>query len=328
MNTDKKTMKLEVGGLKFEGTLRHQSSNIKPQTSNYLLYLCSSVFICGSLLGCAPRRAAAIDPYRGPTLTLNEVVNKVNANNDQLGTLRSEGSFEANINDNGKMRFLNGEVTLLYSQPDSMRLIGKKDIAGQIFEIATNPERYWVIVRGDQDTMWTGTYANIANADPRQIPIRPDLVMEVLGITPINTNLMQPPVPVMRFNNDAHAYMLVWQAPAGTHWAAQKEIWYDLKTLLPKYVFLFDVNGRIVLRAYLGKHEPVEVPGVPQDQWPKVATSYQLLFAETQSTIKIELSKENLALKRNNAPNERSFIFPGDNAGVSRTIDLDRSGAR
>jgi hypothetical protein len=72
----------------------------------------------------------------------------------------------------------------------------------------------------------------------------------------------------------------------------------------------------------------VEVPGLPQDQWPKVATSYDLLFAETQSTIKIELSKDNLALKRNNAPNDLSFIYPGDNAGVSRTIDLDRPADR
>jgi hypothetical protein len=285
------------------------------------------VFICGSVLGCVPK-SKVVPPYQGPTLPLRELVAGINSNNDKLGTLRSEGSFEANINDNGRMRFLNGQVTLLYSQPASMRLIGKKDIAGQIFEIASNPERYWVIVRGDTDTMWTGTYANFANVDPSQIPVRPDLVMEVLGITPINTNFLQEPVPVMRFNNDARAYMLVWQSRLSDHWAAQKEIWYDLKTLLPKYVFLFDPNGRIVLRAYLSGHEPVEVPGLPQDQWPKVATRYDLLFAETQSTIKIELSKDNLALKRNNAPSERSFIFPGENAGVSRTIDLDRAGSR
>jgi hypothetical protein len=285
------------------------------------------VFICGSLFGCVPK-SRVVPPYHGPTLPLRELVAGINSNNEKLGTLRSEGSFEANINDNGRMRFLNGQVTLLYSQPASLRLIGKKDIAGQIFEIASNPERYWVIVRGDTDTMWTGTYANFANVDPSQIPIRPDLVMEVLGITPINTNFLQEPVPVMRFNNDARAYMLVWQSRLADHWAAQKEIWYDLKTLLPKYVFLFDPDGRIVLRAYLAKHEPVEVPGLPRDQWPKVATSYDLLFAETQSTIKIELSKDNLALKRNNAPNERSFIFPGEDAGVSRTIDLDRSGPR
>src|SRR4051812_47096854 len=77
-------------------------------------------------------RATGPKPYVGPTLSIRELVSQINANNEQLPTLRGEGSFEANINDHGKNRFLNGQITMLYSEPQAMRLIGKKDIVGNI----------------------------------------------------------------------------------------------------------------------------------------------------------------------------------------------------
>ena len=280
--------------------------------------------VCSYLPGCQapPKQRAA--RYTGPTEPLRSVVEKVNANAEKVPTLRGAGSFEAWIAESAdrKPRFINGEVTLLYSRPRSMRLIGKKDIAGQIFEIGSNDDRYWVIVRGETDTMWWGTYQNLDRADPRRIPIRPDLVLEVLGVQPINTNFLQPPVPVLRFNNDADAYMLLWNVPLHDRWVAQKEVWYDRATLLPRLVLLFDEHGRVVLRAYLSKHRPVEVQGAPRDDWPKVAARYELYFPDSGSRMTIEL--DDLALKRNNAPNQRSFTFPaGDRAGVSRIVAID-----
>ena len=50
----------------------------------------------------------------------------------------------------------------------------------------------------------------------------------------------------MRFNNDAWAYMLVWNKPLRDRWAAEKEVWYDIVTKLPKLVLLFDANGRVL----------------------------------------------------------------------------------
>ncbi len=53
------------------------------------------------------------------------------------------------------------------------------------------------------------------------------MVLEVLGVGMIGSNFLAPPAPVMRFNNDTHAYMFVWSVPLADRWAAQKEIWYD-----------------------------------------------------------------------------------------------------
>jgi hypothetical protein len=288
-------------------------------TSSLRLLVSSS--LCLFIIGCHEPTAPPPAGYFGPTLPMEQVVTGVNANAEQIPTLRGAGGFEAWIKDNGKTHFINGEVTLLYAQPRSMRLIGKKDIAGQVFEIGSNADRYWVIIRGDTDTMWTGTYANIDHVDASAIPIQPDLLLEVLGVQPIPSDLLQQPTPVMRFNNDSDAYMLTWSVKLTDRWAAQKEIWYDRTTLLPKLVLLFDENGRVVLRAYLANHKPLEVANVPKEKWPKVATSYRLFFPDSGSKLNIDL--DDVALKRNNAPNAHSFTYPGDNAGVSHVIQLD-----
>ena len=141
------------------------------------------MFIGGLIFGChAQPKTSGPAGYFAATEPINTVVQRINANAEQIPTLRGAGAFEAWIKDENKTHFVNGEVTLLYSQPRSLRLIGKKDIAGQVFEIGSNDDRYWVIIRGDADTMWTGTYANIDRVDASKIPVRPDLVLEVLGI--------------------------------------------------------------------------------------------------------------------------------------------------
>jgi hypothetical protein len=277
------------------------------------------------LAGCrAPQRK----DYRGPTLPMNQLVARINASTEKVTTLRGAGKFSVEfIEEGSRLRRESGDVTFLYARPQSLRLVGRHPLAGQVFDIGSNDERYWVMagLKDSPDaTMWWGTYANLDQVDPKQIPVRPDLILEVLAVQPISTDFLQPPVPVMRFNNHDYAYMVVWHARLIDRWVAVKEVWYDVNSLLPTMVLLFDEHGRIVLRAYLSEHQPVEVPGLPEEQWPKVATVHQLFFPETGAKIRIELSQE-LALKggRPEAPNRLSFVFPGNNAGASRVIELD-----
>jgi hypothetical protein len=169
--------------------------------------------------------------------------------------------------------------------------------------------------------MWWGSYASLDRVHTKEIPIRPDLMLEVLGVNDIDTNFKQQPAPVMVFNNDADSYMIRWQVTAPDRWIAQKEVWYDRKTYLPTHVLLFDENGRIVLSAYLSQHQKVRTDDVPEDQWPKVATNYRLFFPDTQSRIALKLNE--VESSHAGAPNEYSFQFPGDKAGVEKIISVD-----
>jgi hypothetical protein len=255
-----------------------------------------------------------------------QVVMAINANNAALPTLWARQEFEAWIADGrGKTTFVNGDGTLLYKQPRGMLLVGTKPAVGKVFQIGSTEDRYWLSVAppNESSRMWWGWYRNFGKpcVDMSNVPIRPDLVVEVLGVGTINTNFLEPPVPAMRFNNDAHTYMFVWNYPAGDRWAAQKEIWYDRVTKLPTRVFLFDENGRVVLRARLLKHAPVELPDVPSERWPKVARQYELFFPDSRSKMTIELDE--VALERKGVPTRRGITFP-DDAGVDQVIQLDR----
>lgn len=295
--------------------------------ANCILQIGVTVAIALATAGCPPKAPPPPkSAWYGETQPLEYVVDKVNQNNAQLPSLWARHYFEATLFEEGyeKSHFVNGDGILLYRRPRELRLIGNKDLAGTIFEIGSVDDRFWMKVVPETDTMWWGYYRNVGKPCAQAIPIRPDLVVEVLGIGPIDADFMKEPAPVMRFNNDADAYMFVWSFKSNSRgrprWVAQKEIWYDRKSFLPTLVNLFDGDGRIILRAYLRKHEPVEIEGVPEDRWPKVATEFDLFFPDSRTKMKIELS--NVSLSRRGVPNDKSIRFPAE-PGVSKVIQID-----
>jgi hypothetical protein len=149
------------------------------------------------------------------------------------------------------------------------------------------------------------------------------LILAVLGVSTINTDLTALPAPVMRFNPDEDAYMLVWNARLPDRWIATKEVWYDRQTKRPKFVLLFDENGRVLLRAFLSQHKPVQVPNVPQAQWPTVATHYELYFPENNG--RLRLTRDDVRLSRGGAPNDVTFNFNRAIAGMPKVTQLDRN---
>lgn len=298
------------------------------------LLIALGVLIAAFAGGCAGRgeKAAVAQrkpPYLGPTDTMRQVVADINANNERLPSLWARHEFEATVVDErGKSRFVNGDGYLLFRQPRELRLIGKKPGVGNIFEIGSNDERFWLTIRppNEPSEIWWGNYANLGKPCVEEIPIRPDLILEVLGVSRIETDFTREPAPTMRFNNDQDAYMFVWNVRGPDRWIAQKEVWYDRETKLPRLVNLFDENGRVILSAYLSKHQPIttgpagaaggEIPP------PMIATDYRLFFPDNGTRMWFQL--KDMELQHNGVPNDRSFAFP-ENPGVDREIQIDES---
>jgi hypothetical protein len=269
------------------------------------------------LAGCAPKSGPTRTPYIGPTDPLDKVIRDVNANNAKVTTLRCAHTFEATlVDDKGKSRTFSGGGYLLFMKPENLLLTASGVIP--YFEIGANDERYWFTAFPDEvSTQWWGEKGKLTDQAARQIPIRPDLLLEVLGVSAIDTNLLAPPVPVMRFNNDERAYMLVWNRPLPTRWIAEKEVWYDVETRLPRLINLFDANGRIILRAYLSDHQAVPETGG------KIATNYDLYFPENKSRMSFRLTdvRPYIQQKRVRIPNPGSFAFP-EEPGVKKQIEI------
>ncbi|HEX8341722.1 MAG TPA: hypothetical protein VF624_12505 [Tepidisphaeraceae bacterium] len=276
----------------------------------------AALALAGLLAGCAAKRTTRA-PWAGPTEPMDVVVARINERNVRIDKLRGEGRFEADLVDprTKKHEPGDGDITLMYMPRRSLFIRGR--VLGQdVFRIGSNDERFWLILKM-QDTMYWGEHRLVGGARLRELPVRPDLLAEVLAVGPIEADLLKQPTPVMRFNNDQHAYMFTWNVQLSDRWAVQKEVWYDRETLLPKLVLLFDENGRIVLRAYLQR--PVDAEGF--DAPVKVASVYDMYFPDTGSKFRMEFDE----WKRENrgAPSPRTFNYPGDDPGVSNVVPLD-----
>lgn len=293
-----------------------------------IFHLCLSVFICGSICGCrAPRRDLPPGYYSGPTQTMAEVVEAINQNNRKLPTLWMRHNLRAVIIDpeqrGDRGTKISGDGYIIYRSP--RELLFRASAPGvNLFELGANPDEYWLAIPYEKiDTMWWGHFRHLGKPCAKPIPIRPDLILEVLGVFQINPDFTQPPVPTMRFVNEADAYVLTWirrEPQREDRYVVVKEVWYDRQTKRPRRVLLYDEHGRVLLRASLSNHEPVEIDGVPRDQWPIVATTYELVFPDTGTTMDIEV--ESAMLRRKNVPNDATFRRPA-NPAVSTVEQLD-----
>jgi hypothetical protein len=266
------------------------------------------------LNGCCPAPPQARF-YNGPTESLDAVVAQVNRNNSNIPGFFARLDYSATIIDKqrNKTEDFSGDGRLLYTRPRSLLLKCNKDIVGPIFELGSNDSDFWFKVLVGDSAEWWGHYANLGKPCCKPIPIRPDLMLEVLGVGLFDTNFLQEPVPVMRFNNEADAYMFVWNLRAENRWIARKEIWYDRVTKSPELVRLFDEDGRVILQARLSEPAPVSPQG------PSVARHYELLFLEDGSRMTLDFTDVTLRP----ATPASSFNRPLE-SGVKDEIQIDK----
>lgn len=261
-------------------------------------------------------------PYLGPTLAAPALIDALNAKAETLPTLWAAGQFEADFRTerDGRSDFVNGSVVVLHAKPANLRVVGTKS-GIRAFDVGLNDEAYWALVKGATDTLWHGRLDGLDAVPPGVLPIRPDRLADVLGLGTFDADLLAEPFPVVRFNPDADAYMVIWHErrddpTGGPRYVALREVWYDRATLVPRYVFVFDENGRIAVRGFLSDPRPVA------ETETMLPTNYDLLFPDTGSTMRLTLDR--LKLTENRAPGRRTFVPPDPaRPGVGNVVDLD-----
>ena len=292
-----------------------------------------------ALAGCRGEPIAVVgeEAYLPPTLSLPQLVERVNANNARLPSLVAGGYFEAVLVEEPGGRPtppINGTLNLLHLKPDRLRLAAKKDLAGNVFELGTDGERFWMHLPLE-DLLFTGTFAGVDERAAATLPVRPDLILQVLGVNLLPTQLDDFPAPVLEYDPDGRTYMVRFVEPAvlgEPRLKVAKQVWYDAprdlsRTPRPLKVILSDDDGRPVLAAYLSDHQRV---GDGPDA-PLVATQFALFFPETGSKMLLRLDE--LALTRDarfgpDLPNARSFRFDPDSYRGASVRSLDRAGDR
>jgi len=265
---------------------------------------------------------------------MESVIAAINQNNVKIPTLWTQLNYTATLVDPDKKTTdsVSGDGSLIYARPMSLLLSGNKDIAGEVFQLGSNDTEFWMKMRAtaDSSNYWWGHYANLGKPCCKPIPIRPDLVLQVLGVGLYGADFLRVPVPVMRFDNDHDAYIFDLNAPGSDRWQTLEEIWYDRQSKLPIRVLLYGDAGRVLLEADLSKPAPVESAGMPKDQWPKIVTHYELLFPDSQTRISFDFLNQQLQHLNSRGmpiPNANTFqlSLPDDNSKVIQ-VDKDCAG--
>jgi hypothetical protein len=282
-----------------------------------------------SAIGCSgtqlERKTQARQPWTGPTLPLDRVIGAINNRTAGLSTLWAAGTFELEVDDANKREFVNGDVGVNYMRkstsiqgasptPSGLRIIGTK-VSKTVFDAGVTDARFWLSLPEGVETTWYGSLDAAVPFDDVRLPVRPDALLAALGWEPLPTDLIRPPVPVMRFNPDYDAYMITWSIPHVDRWVCVREIWFDRQTLEPRLVWVFDRDGRVIVRGRFLDYRNVDGVDVT------LASRMELWFVESKS--KLVLKLEDMRLKRGNRPSEASFRFDPARSGARNVVNLD-----
>jgi hypothetical protein len=278
-----------------------------------------------------PEPKVARELYTGPLHKLSQVLMVLGQRSNGVRTLWCRHDFAVSVRDGkGNVRTLDGDGVLLLRKPEAgtsgvteIRLTGSKDIAGQVFDLGASKTSAWLTLLGDIDTMWyfgTTDPAALARIDPAIVPVRPDLLADLLGVQDWSTDTSRWPVPVMTYDAEGDEYVLTLveppAAPNGASLITRRQVHVARTNLVIRSITFYGVDGRPVATSML-------------DKWQALAGAPAGTIVPTDITLLLPLSKANLRLtlrdvatRKGNLPADISFKFP-EKAPAGKVIRLD-----
>lgn len=226
---------------------------------------------------------------------LETVVGRFNANAEKMPTgvmLSSQGvRVQAGFFDEeGREHVFDGEGRLLFAKPRMFYLPLQHGLAGNIVEIGSDGERYWLWFK-ERQTVWWGSYKYIDRPKIREMPIRADQLIEALGLSSLPTGsgwLQGPLIEVVKYPLP-HYLLSYFRKDDGT---LRYDRRYGLSRVSPyllERIEFFDTHGRQSCEATLRDPRTVDVqdeaipgegPTMPYSiwlRWPKSNAYFRMI---------------------------------------------------
>ena len=230
---------------------------------------CAAALLLILLAGCPPPAERVPEP-----IAMHQAVAIVNANTTQLTTcLKATGSVSGQfvLEDGRPQSFdLRGVVQVL--PPRHMYGTLKSGLGTEELLMGSNDQRYWLYTKRD-DTYRTGTYAGLADGLEAPMPLRPDMLIEALGLNPLPEMTVGAAGPVQRIVDSYQQLIFLAYTQKGQG-IIHKEYWLDRhEPRLVRRILFRDGIGRVVMDSILDDYRALH-PGGPmlprrvRVQWP------------------------------------------------------------
>jgi len=235
-----------------------------------------------------------------------EVITAHNAWADSIRHVWSRAAVTINfpVGKKREQHDLDGHVFI--DKPDRLFVHGQV-LGRDVFRLGMNPERFWLWIRPEVNTVWTGRRGGKGERD---LLVSPSDLMAACGCHRIDL----APEAAAEFVALRRHYVLTEQRRAGAALLPRRRIWFDRSTLRPVRVDLFDDVGRRLVMAELLVYRAVGAT--------PVCTAYRVRFyGDEEVALVLRLSKVSLEKK----PSIRVFDYrlpPG-----AKERDLDKPAA-
>lgn len=229
--------------------------------------------LLASLCGCPDGKPPPWPHSTGPIERENpmeRVVGRVNANSAWLNfVLEAHGEVKAqHMKPDGKPEPFDGTVALIYRRPRDLAMKLEHTLGGDVVQAGSNAEEFWVWKKLNEDVYWWGRHAELNAKAAAKLPIRPDQLAEVLGVSglPSRPDAQRGP----QFDVYSDYYQLTYFATDNGRRYACKRINIDRRWpyLVCGLEFL-SPKGRVTAVAHLGGYAKVDGTAVmmPHEVW-------------------------------------------------------------
>ncbi len=222
------------------------------------------------IAGCPPR---VIEP--GPVLPARQAVSHVNQNSERIDdTVRAIGYVNGYFTDErGGRRSFDLDAVLLYHPQGHVRL-ELESLVGTEVLVGCNSKHFWWFNQRQDNTLYVRPLSYLDDLGSRVMLVRPDQMVEALGLTPIEGFGMTPervrdgtfgakerPIAVQRVDGAYQQVLFIQRDEFGVP-LLTKEYWLDRRDprLVSRVIFR-DRDGVVIMDATLANYEPLETDG-------------------------------------------------------------------
>lgn len=208
-----------------------------------------------------PGRGLTPSPPAGP-LTVDEAIARVNRNAQAMDFLLRAGGITAEVRfrqrDEVIAQRLHG--TMLFRKPRDLYLKLTHPLgtgARGTIEAGSNDEEFWLWEKLDRRRYSWGRHDQMIQAHEADLPLRPDLLVEVLGLRPLPTEFGGPQGPVRWIGTRSHELIFLKNDPQRGLVISKTIDIARTPPYLVRSVVYFEPDGRPWMQATLDDYQPV-----------------------------------------------------------------------
>jgi len=219
--------------------------------------------ISAGLIGCGPKIPGRSPQTDVPDLVpMKTVIERVNQNNRDMDFLikASGDTYAQYIDENGKKKpfpFFPLSHTLIYRKPRNLYIKLDK-LLETVMEAGSNDKECWVWSKKDDRKYWWGLHEYMDKVDKVNIPIRPDRLLDVLGLWELPDNTTGPDGPVRWVGKDRYELIFMERNATGQLYITKTVCIDRREPFLIREMALFNPDGLPYMTAELSKYKTIE----------------------------------------------------------------------